>query len=61
MRMIAFCCFALAVPFSTPTRADDLKFDEVILVEGKRRDVSVLYVILTEPKWSAPQKLVQVV
>jgi hypothetical protein len=48
--MIAFWSFVLAVPFSTLARAADLKFDEVILVEGKGREVSVLYVVLTEPK-----------
>jgi hypothetical protein len=49
-RIFTLWLCALAVPFSPAARADDLKFDEVILLEGKGRDVSVLYVVLTEPK-----------
>src|SRR5204863_5009694 len=47
---ILFCFLALAAYFSPVAGADDLKFDEVILVEGKNRDISLLYVVLTEPK-----------
>jgi hypothetical protein len=52
MRIVALClpALALAALFPTPARADDLKFDEVILIEGKGRDFSLLYVVLTEPR-----------
>ena len=50
MRRIASCFLAFVALAPSTARADDMKFDDVILVEGKGRDVSLLYVVLTEPK-----------
>jgi len=44
---------AILAGFIPSARADDLKFDQVTLVEGKAPDVSLLYVVLTEPKADA--------
>ena len=46
MRIVAVCFFAVAL-FPVVACADDLKFDEVKLVEGKKGDIPLLYVVLT--------------
>src|SRR5438046_3042158 len=48
---LALLWFALVLP--SRARSQEPKFDEVILVEAKKPQISLLYVVLTEPKAGA--------